>query len=125
LTFVLLACSPAKIEYTISDSIWIATEISELATQDSEVYFRILDNRISGKSGCNNFFGNCNVIANTIRVEEIGSTKMMCDDEEMKIESAFINALSVCTHFSINNDSLKLYNPEGTVLAKFVRQQLE
>jgi heat shock protein HslJ len=52
------------------------------------------DGKIGGFGGCNNYFGGYSVNGRTIKIGEIGSTKMYCQ-ESMELESTFLNVLSM------------------------------
>lgn len=52
------------------------------------------DKSFYGNSGCNNFFGNYQIQANTLVVGGAGMTRMMCAPESMEIEDTLMRVLS-------------------------------
>lgn len=52
------------------------------------------DGKIGGFGGCNNYFGGYSVIGRTIKVGDIGATKMHCEDA-MELETTYFKVLSM------------------------------
>jgi heat shock protein HslJ len=52
------------------------------------------DGKIGGFGGCNNYFGGFSLNGRTIKVGEIGSTKMLCEDT-MDLETTYLKVLSM------------------------------
>jgi hypothetical protein len=55
-----------------------------------------------------------------IEVGPLGATRMACPQAIMSREMAFLEALQKTRGFQANNDSLRLLDDEGSVLAEFV-----
>jgi len=74
-------------------------------------------NKISGYSGCNNFFGSYTLKAESLTFGQIGSTRKMCFGDANKIEAEMLKYLSEINTFSFNNNTL-LLKKDDTILIK-------
>ncbi len=74
-------------------------------------------NKVSGFSGCNNFFGDYSVEGSTIQFGEFGMTKMLCK-RFMDVEENMLNTLTLVNTFTIENDVLILRNDKTESLIK-------
>lgn len=77
---------------------WVVVELNGAAiTPNEEAPFLNLDfndDRMSGKTGCNNMFGGIQLsdsLASSIRFPQVATTMMACPD--MKLETEFLKAL--------------------------------
>jgi heat shock protein HslJ len=69
------------------------------------------DGTLAGKSGCNSFFGQYQENGQELSIKEIGSTLMLClDDEAMKLEQEYLTLLTNVAAYAIDASSLTLYN---------------
>lgn len=75
--------------------------------------------RVSGESGCNNYFAGYVVDGNTLTISQAGSTMMACEPAElMQQEADFLAALQSAATYTIDGDRLLIANADGeTVLA--------
>jgi len=105
----------SSIASPLSETKWILTSVRGLADVDAErqAYIQFLsdDNRITGVSGCNSFFGQYQIDKTTLALSGLGSTKMLCRD--MRVEDAFLSLLANVTEFSIEGSTLTLFDAEG------------
>ena len=86
--------SAANSETPLYETQWMLTDINSEAIGDSPAkpFIRFTsDGNVSGKLGCNDFFGSCFVKKDKISIEYKGSTKKLCND--MTVERAFASAL--------------------------------
>ena len=73
------------------------------------------DGNVSGKLGCNDFFGSCFVKKDKISIEYKGATKKLCND--MEVERAFTAALKKdINNYAIMGDVLVLRAKDQEVL---------
>lgn len=80
---------------------------------DTDTYIRLsTDGTFSGKSACNSIMGLYKITANNISFSNIGSTRMLCAEEENNREQVLINALSQVSEFMIKGDMLTLSNSD-------------
>ncbi len=77
-------------------------------------------NRVSGGLGCNTFFSKSKLGKNnSIKIESVNSTMMMCDPESMKIEQEYSKILKMAKRYSTTDKTLTLYNNENSEIATF------
>lgn len=70
--------------------------------------------RISGKAGCNRYFGRVVFEHTKLSISDIGSTKMACPDE--KVESAYLKHLMAANRYQIMGNNLQLYRDQELLL---------
>lgn len=79
------------------------------------------ENKVNGNGGCNSFFGTYEFQSdNAITFSKIGSTKMACQDDVMRVEYQFFQALEKTSRYSFKNDTLVLAKFDVVPVAKFV-----
>lgn len=94
-------------------STWIADSINGIKT-DAAVYksefpslvFNNQTDDISGTTGCNSINGKYTISGSSIKISNIVSTKMFCDDID---EITFLHILNNATNYKIQNGKLYLY----------------
>lgn len=147
LCFVLLSCttkmklanSPSaaangilsvqQIATTTIKSKWILSSIDGLITEkelnESETAkpFLIIDDKVSGYTGCNNMMGSSvEIVKNSIKFSNMATTKKMCAGKANEIEKGFLATLQKANKFEINNGLLILFEGEKK-LAEFKAAQ--
>lgn len=65
-------------------------------------------NKASGKMACNNFFGVVTLQDNRMKVENMGSTRRMCQASKMGVENTVSTVLTDWSEVSIVEDRLTL-----------------
>ena len=103
----------AELDTRIND-IWVIqtlngnTVLKEKAgKQMPYIEFHILENKIFGNTGCNEFFGTAKYINDEITLSDIGATKMFCSEAEYETE--FLQALKAgVMKYKIDNLKLTL-----------------
>ena len=90
------------------------TAMSLLA--NTEVTAKFDGERISGSTGCNNYFGPYTLKGNTISFGVLGSTMMACEEEILAQESNYLSLLETVTEANINGDQLSLVYPKGELI---------
>ena len=72
------------------------------------------DGRISGRTGCNNYFGGAAINGNSISISGTGATQMACTEELMLQERHFFEALSSSEKLAMKSDgSLLFFDAQG------------
>ncbi len=71
------------------------------------------DGTFSGKSACNSIMGSYTMAGEKISTSNIGSTKMLCSDEENTREQVLINSLSNISEYKIAGNMLTLVSTDG------------
>lgn len=80
------------------------------------------DGTISGSSGCNRYSGPFSTSGNAIKVGDVASTMMACDDAIMAQEKSFLGALTTASAFSVDDTTLTLSDRDGAALATLTWQ---
>ena len=93
----------------------------EAIPEDSGIFVSFeVDGGIKGRGGCNNFFGSLEQTEAGLEIGPLGATRMACPEPIMSREMAFLEALQKTRDFQVSNDSMRLLDDEGSVLAEFV-----
>ena len=94
---------------------------NEAIPEDSGIFVSFeVDGSIKGRGGCNNFSGSLQQTKSGIEVGPLGATRIACPQPIMGRETAFLEALQKTKDFQVNNDSMRMLDDEGNVLAEFV-----
>lgn len=87
------------------------------------IFSRDSVDRVGGATGCNSMGGRYTAEGERIQFSDLFSTKMACIEEErMRQETRFVDALSRADRYAISGDTLTL-SEGGRVVAKFVKGQ--
>ncbi|AFL79623.1 heat shock protein [Aequorivita sublithincola DSM 14238] len=112
-------------EKTITETKWVleTLEGKKIDTPKSgeEISFTMdaKENRISGYSGCNRFFGNFKLEdGNRINFSALGATKMACPDKAFN-ESEFLEIFGLADNYTITGNILSLNVGKRAPLATF------
>ncbi|HEU0196259.1 MAG TPA: META domain-containing protein [Nevskiaceae bacterium] len=76
-------------------------------TLDSEITFGS-DLKVSGRAGCNQFFGHAELHQTTLTAQPLGVTMMACAPAAQKIESAVLDTLNHGATASVRGNQLRL-----------------
>lgn len=77
------------------------------------------ENKISGKTGCNSYFGTFKPTNdNEIKIGPLASTEMYCEEDVMKIEFELLKAYSDSRTYNFDNKMLTLLDEKGKVLIR-------
>ena len=80
------------------------------------------ENRITGNSGCNNYFASIERCSpTTLSFSAIGATRILCLSEN--IESDYFQALQEVTTYKIQANTLLLLNKQGEEVVKMIKKQ--
>ncbi|WP_350333632.1 META domain-containing protein [Coralliovum pocilloporae] len=101
----------------LSGTHWIfqAIDLGEVwwgPARGTEVFLRFSDKRVTGSSGCNRFFGEYTQSGKELALSELGKTRIACDPEIMKQESAFLDLLSGVTEVTFDGQLATFSNPD-------------
>lgn len=96
---------------------WQLTTINgeTINTDESTIVFDFEKNRVGGKGGCNSFGGTLTVNGNEIKISQIISTKMFCENGS-DVENKYLSTLEKVTKYKTSDDKLQLLNGETIVL---------
>ena len=97
---------------TIGDTRWVLREWSwgEAVPEEPEVMLRYDDGRLTGNSGCNNYFTapTLGEMPGDVSVGPIGATRMACPEPEMAVEARFLSQLEGVNRFGFMAGGLML-----------------
>ncbi len=112
---------PATAQISKMDMIakWHVESIADVSTLKTSpsMNLDLVENRISGKGGCNNYSGAATRDGYNIQFKGIASTKMMCPNAD--IESAYFKALDKVRNFDIKGNILTFYDEKGSKLITY------
>lgn len=74
------------------------------------------DGMVHGLAGCNNYFGPFTLEENKLSFGSLGATLMMCEEELMEIEAAFLESLEAVQSYSILENMMTLQLKDGSML---------
>lgn len=77
------------------------------------------DGRLAGKAGCNTFRGEYSKQGARLEIGPLTTTRMMCDDKIMALESAVLQSLPKTASFSLASNRLTLFDSQGKPLLQF------
>jgi putative lipoprotein len=103
---------------SLAGTSWRASSVDGAApVAGREPTIAFTEDRISGTTGCNQYFGGYTYDDGTIGFSPIGMTMMACDDAVGDVESAFTKALGGATGAAIDSQGrLVLSGPDGSLL---------
>ena len=117
-----LSCSNASVagkkeSVQLNNTSWVLEENSKT---NSGITLEIAKGRVSGFSGCNNYFSELTTNSkDTFQVKSIGATRMLCDN--ISVEEDYLNLLEKVNKYVISETSLELYK-DNVLLLKFKRK---
>jgi heat shock protein HslJ len=107
---LLAACATSKpvgATMNLAATQWVAEDIAGAApVEQSRVSLRFSADRVSGGTGCNQYFAVYRVNGGTLSVSGIGSTKMACAPALMGQESAYLGLLGAAASYAYDRDGL-------------------
>jgi heat shock protein HslJ len=125
MSLFLMACStlsttnPAQI---IGTTEWHLTQLNGTAITSPLVTLQLTDTTLGGQGFCNSYHGPLAVTGNTIKLENLASTRKLCgEDGVMQQEQAYFAALTATTHVALNGSQLQLLDANNTVLLVFTK----
>lgn len=98
---------------------WKLIQMNGVTQKDSPVYMKFdgTQNRVAGKSGCNNFFGGYEKGDETLSFKQMAGTMMACSEDLNKLEHQFLTLIGEKTFkFDVADQTLNLYQNDKLVL---------
>ncbi|MBL8181623.1 MAG: META domain-containing protein [Blastocatellia bacterium] len=77
------------------------------------------DGKLGGRSGCNVYGGSYGFENDVLKISDVFSTMMACDEMTMKFEQTFYQTLSAATEYSEANGILTLTDPKTLSFLRF------
>jgi len=88
------------------------------------VTINFAEGEVNGTAGCNNYFGPYEVDGNSLTIGPLGSTMMMCiQDDTATQETAFLANLGNVASYDIVNNQLQLIDADGNTILVFNVEQ--
>lgn len=111
----------------IEGPIWRVTDVRGLdagllPTGPKSVNARFSGGRISGFSGCNQYFGSYALKDGRLVIGAVGGSMMACDEASMKVEQAFTRALAASFRPVLADGRLSLMSEAGDAVLSFVAE---
>ncbi len=79
------------------------------------------DGKLGGQSGCNVYGGSYSVDDGKLKIGDIISTMMACEEPSMKFEQTFFKTLEGATKFDVDDDKLTITDKKTANFLRFVR----
>lgn len=79
--------------------------------------------QVAGRAACNRYFASYTEDGAKLLISKIGSTKMMCADEQMIHEAAYLQALGTAESFKVDGDTLQILFDGGKGALNFTIQK--
>lgn len=94
---------------------WIAETINgKPVIEPGGVTLAFAEERVTGRSGCNRYFGAVQYANGRLKIEQVGATKMAClRDGLMQQESEFLTTLQASQDYALEGNQLTLTGPAG------------
>ncbi|MDO4225696.1 MAG: META domain-containing protein [Bergeyella zoohelcum] len=108
------ATALSKKQVSVEGTHWVLAD----TVRGNQPTLTIETNRVSGDSGCNNYFGELvlDATAGNFSVKNIGSTRKACDNQS--VEANFLTMLREADKYTATETTLELYKG-GLLLMKF------
>ncbi len=104
----------------VSGRVWVVTRLEGQAvagTVKSTVNFAP-DGKASGATGCNRWFGVAVFAGPSLRVSQVGLTRMACEKPAMEREASFIRMLGLVRSWRVSGNVLILTGMNAEVVAE-------
>ena len=104
---------------------WVAETVAgSPVVKPGHVTLSFAEAQISGRAGCNRYFGPAEYGGGAIKVGQLGLTKMACPEPGlMAQESAYVNALQTAERYSFAADKLIITTGTGDLVYRAVPRQ--
>lgn len=79
-----------------------------------------VDGSIKGHGGCNSFFGSLEKTDAGLSIGPLGATRMACEEQTMKLETKFMNALQNTKNFEVSSERLLLVDNDSNLLVELI-----
>ena len=129
LVLLLISCGKSKEDPEAFGNIrgvtWQLSDMSDKAIDNNIITTLVFgdDNKISGKGGCNNYFGTYDLYSNGITISDIGSTRKMCSEEIMEQEMTYLDILGKAKSIKFNDYKLEIDSTAEITSIKFIQEK--
>jgi len=129
LVLLLISCGKSKEDPEAFGDIrgvtWQLSDMGDKAIDNNIITTLVFgdDNKISGKGGCNNYFGTYDLYTNGITISDIGSTRKMCSEEIMEQEMTYLDILGKAKSIKFNDYKLEIDSTAEITSIKFIQEK--
>ena len=88
----------------------------DISTSKANIVFDSKTNKVSGFLGCNRFFGNYILRSQALELGKLGTTKMICEKEQSKIEKKLLKVFKKARLVYFKENGFSLYNKNELLL---------
>jgi len=82
------------------------------------------NDRVTGKAGCNDYFGNYEVTGNNLVIKQVASTMAICPEPFISQEQELLAHLEKVSRYQIVNQKLQLFDKKGKLNLVFNRNEV-
>lgn len=103
----------------LEDGSWLVSKIVNFEgklKREPVLTFSPIQSQVTGSTGCNRLFGKLIKEKNKIRFENIGTTRMSCNDEGL--EQSYLANLDNVAGYEIKEDTLILVDSQNNIVLK-------
>jgi heat shock protein HslJ len=79
---------------------------------DVPVTFVVEGSRVSGRSACNQYFGEFTIVDGKVTLGGLGGTEMACEEPIMTLEAAYLSGLAKVDSARMDGEALVLTGPQ-------------
>ena len=101
----------------LEGSAWVLVSILDQPIEKAEISLQFQGDKLNGKAVCNRYFSDYSTAKQTLKIGNIGSTKMMCP-EQSKLEHEYFDLLAKVEEYEIKKDQLHLNAKSGSLIFK-------
>ena len=118
-------------EVALDKSQWRLVEVEDMSVppgagrHEPHIQFDPEKKRVTGYSGVNIFSGGYDATGSRLRMSQMASTRRAGPPDLMKLETAFLKALSATRSYRVGGGTLELLDSGGRVLARFEEQSTQ
>ena len=122
-SMTLQGCGKFSGDYRLND-IWALTSINEESVNTKkgripDIEFQLKEGRMGGFAGCNSFGGNFEFFNRKLKISDLTSTLLACDNSNVE-DSIFQILNNSLVNYDVDNGILKLWNEKGSLQFKKV-----
>lgn len=113
---IFMSCNSQNPSEKLEGKDWEVIQIEDVSefSKAPIITFNVKENKVSGNTGCNNFFGELNLEDNKLTLGKMGATKMLCSD--MTAEDLFFKITDRIAMFKFEDDRLVLLSEDNELL---------
>ena len=110
----------------LADTAWRPTHLGEMRLPDDTSMFLQFnsDGSLIGFTGCNQFFGDYEVAADTLSLGATGSTRKACPEPVNSYEFSFLESLQIVNIATRSDTRLILKDKDDNVLSRYITAPL-